>query len=128
MLAVRKRDPLFINFVPKTAEEAVDRYMRCKRRGLRAYMIPECLIACAQALDEDEAEKFEAWIVNPEGEEISADKLVPIDTSARNKEVFDKCAERCEALIEKAVPINRLMIQSTQQSQEDEKEAPEEQQ
>ena len=62
MLSVRKQDPLFINFVPKTAEEAVDRFIRCKNRGLKAYLIPECLIACAQALDDIESEKFERWI------------------------------------------------------------------
>ena len=126
MLSVRKRDPLFINFVPKTAEEAVDRYMRCKERGLRPFMIPECLIECAKGLNEEEAGKFEAWLINPEGEEPEQKNLVEIKTNMQNKEIFDKCAERCEALIAKAKPIDRLMITAAQEDQEDEKEAPEE--
>ena len=65
MLSVRKQDPLFINFVPQNAEEAVDRFVRCKRRGLKAYLVPECLISCAKGLPPEEIEKFEKWIVNP---------------------------------------------------------------
>ena len=124
MLSVRKQDPLFINFIPKTAEEAVDRYMRCKKRGLRPFMIPECLIECAKGLNEDEAGKFEAWLINPEGSEPEQKNLVEINTNLQNKKIFDQCAERCEALIAKAKPIDRLMI--TAANQEDEKEAPEE--
>ena len=33
-MEVWKADPLFTNFVPKTAVEAVDRYIRCRRKGL----------------------------------------------------------------------------------------------
>ena len=75
MLSVRKQDPMFVNFVPRNAEEAVDRFIRCKRRGLKAYLIPECLISCAQALPPDEMEKFETWIVNPR-DDLSNVKLV----------------------------------------------------
>jgi len=66
MLSVRKQDPLFVDFVPRDAEEAVDRFMRCKLRGLKAYLVPECLIACSQSLSPEEMEKFETWIVNPQ--------------------------------------------------------------
>ena len=55
MLSVRKQDPLFINFVPQNAGEAVD---RCKRRGLKAYLVPECLISCAKGLPSEEIEKW----------------------------------------------------------------------
>ena len=65
MLGVRKQDPEFVAFTPKTAEEAVDRFVRCKRRGLKAYLVPECLIACAHGLPPSELEKFESWIINP---------------------------------------------------------------
>jgi hypothetical protein len=96
MLSVRKKDPLFINFEPKTAEEAVDRFIRCKNRGLKAYLIPECLIKCAQALDEDECEKFEKWIVNPQGDLPGPGKLVRSDLNERNLEVFEESAKRVE--------------------------------
>ena len=96
MLSVRKQDPLFINFVPKTAEEAVDRFIRCKNRGLKAYLIPECLIACAQALDDVEGEKFENWIINPEGPPPEPGKLVRSDLNERNFKVFEESAKRVE--------------------------------
>ena len=100
MLSVRKQDPLFINFVPKNAEEAVDRYVRCKRRGLKPYLIPECLISCAQGLSPEELEKFERWIVNPEGN--TDDKMELVETKqlqAENAAVFEENAKRVESLL-----------------------------
>ena len=100
MLSVRKQDPLFINFVPQTAEEAVDRYIRCKRRGLKPYLIPECLISCAQALNPTELEKFENWVVNPEGN--ADDKMDLVETKqmqADNAAVFEENAKRVERLL-----------------------------
>ena len=76
MLNVRKQDPLFTNFMPRNAEEAVDRYVRCRRNGLKQMLIPECLIACARGLRGIELDKFENWIINPGGD-LSRFKLVP---------------------------------------------------
>ena len=39
---VRKQDPTFTNFVPATAAEAVDRYVRCRKNGLKPMLVPEC--------------------------------------------------------------------------------------
>ena len=100
MLSVRKQDPLFVNFVPKNAEEAVDRFIRCKRRGLKPYLIPECLIACAQGLPPDEMEKFEAWIVDPEGNTSGGASMQLVETKEmqqRNQQVFDENVKRVEA-------------------------------
>ena len=100
MLSVRKQDPLFVNFVPKNAEEAVDRFIRCKRRGLKSYLIPECLIACAQGLPPDEMEKFEAWIVDPEGNTSGGASMQLVETKEmqqRNQQVFDENVKRVEA-------------------------------
>ena len=48
----RRADPTFTNWEPKTAYEAVDRFTRCQRNGLKAVMIPECLIKCSRRLPE----------------------------------------------------------------------------
>ena len=107
MLSVRKQDPLFINFVPQTAEEAVDRYIRCKRRGLKPYLIPECLISCAQALSPTELEKFENWIVNPEGlaDKVPTQNLIETkQMQADNAAVFEENAKRVERLIKNEIP------------------------
>ena len=123
MLSVRKQDPLFINFVPKTAEEAVDRYMRCKRRGLKPYLIPECLIACAQGLPPDEMEKFEAWIVDPEGNTGGGAPMQLVETKEmqqRNQQVFDENVKRVEAkMLECSLNNDEKMLEAC--SQDDEK-------
>ena len=64
---VRKQDPTFTNFVPRNAAEAVDRYVRCRRNGLKPMLVPECLIECAKGLDAKQLDMFENWIINPNG-------------------------------------------------------------
>ena len=50
MQLVRKTDPTFTNYVPRTAVEAVERFVRCRNNGLRPMLIPECLIECSRGL------------------------------------------------------------------------------
>ena len=76
---IRKADPTFTGFVPRTAAQAVDRYVRCRRNGLKPMLVPECLIACATGLSSDERELFETWIINPTGS-LEGVELVPDDT------------------------------------------------
>ena len=76
---VRKQDPTFTNFVPATAAEAVDRYVRCRKNGLKPMLVPECLIECARGLVGPELDKFENWIINPNADLENVD-LVPFDT------------------------------------------------
>jgi hypothetical protein len=79
MQDVRKQDPTYTNFVPKTAAEAVDRYVRCRKNGLKPMLVPECLIACAGGLKGAELDKFEDWIINPNADLDEVD-LVPFDS------------------------------------------------
>ena len=58
MQNLRKVDPTFVNFAPSTAEEAVDRFVRCRRNGLKPYLIPEFLIACAASLPAEEEDVY----------------------------------------------------------------------
>ena len=80
---VRKADPTFTAFVPRTAAEAVDRYVRCRKNGLKPMLVPECLIQCAQGLNEEQIELFENWIINPNG--AITGKLVPENASRTTK-------------------------------------------
>ena len=79
MQDVRKQDPTFTNFVPKTAAEAVDRFVRCRKNGLKPMLVPECLIACAGGLKGTELDKFEDWIINPNAD-LDNVELVPFDS------------------------------------------------
>ena len=82
----RRADPTFTNFKPTTAYEAVDRFTRCQRNGLKALMIPECLIKCSLNLPPGELDKFEEWIINPNGLDFS--KSVPDDRIQRDNEIM----------------------------------------
>ena len=85
---IRKMDPTFTGFVPRTAAEAVDRYVRCRRNGLKPMLVPECLIACAAGLPPDQMGFFEDWIINPNGSLEGLD-LVPNDRiRAENEKLF----------------------------------------
>ena len=91
----RRADPTFTNWKPKTAYEAVDRFTRCQRNGLKSIMIPECLIECSASLPEPELDKFEEWIINPQGLDFS--KAVPDDSIRKhNEEIFKTNLERDE--------------------------------
>ena len=96
---IRKADPTFTGFVPRTAAQAVDRYVRCRRNGLKPMLVPECLIACATGLSPDELELFETWIINPNGS-LEGVELVPDDTiRASNEKIFRETALRVSATL-----------------------------
>lgn len=63
----RKADPTYVNFVPHTAAEAIDKFHRYKKRGVPPNLWPEVFVECATELPEPEMDKFEAWLVNPNG-------------------------------------------------------------
>jgi hypothetical protein len=91
----RKADPSFVNWKPETAYDAVDRFTRCQRNGLKAIMIPECLIECSANLPEPELDKFEEWIINPNGLDFS--KAVPDDNiTAHNASQYEQVVDKRE--------------------------------
>ena len=87
-----------------TAAEAVDRYVRCRRNGLKAYLVPECLIECAKGLSSEEMTKFEDWIINP-GPDLNKLKMVEVKAIREsNDAVFEENVKRVEARISEHVP------------------------
>jgi len=104
MQDIRKQDPTFTNFVPRTAAEAVDRYVRCRRNGLKPMLVPECLIACARGLQGSELDKFENWIINPTCD-LDNVELVPMNSiREHNDAVFEENAARIEAGLADEIP------------------------
>ena len=123
MLGVRKTDPRFVNFVPRTAEEAVDRYIRCRRNGLKAYLVPECLIDCAKALEPEEMSKFENWIVNPQRDLTKLDLVEQKAIRSSNDAVFASNEKRIEAQLDSLPPVP-MEAQHAVQTVDDEKMPP----
>ena len=64
----RLADPEYIDFEPKTVEEAILKFRRLQNKGIEGWMFPEALIGCGSSLTEDEMTKFESWMINPAGE------------------------------------------------------------
>jgi hypothetical protein len=64
----RLADPEYIDFEPKTVEEAILKFRRLQKKGIEAWMFPETLIRCGAGLTDDEMAKFESWMINPTGE------------------------------------------------------------
>ena len=64
----RFADPEYIDFEPKTAEEAILKFRRLQSKGIEAWMFPETLIKCGGKLPDAEMAKFESWMINPCGE------------------------------------------------------------
>ena len=102
---VRKADPKFTNFVPRTATEAVDRYVRCRRNGLKPMLVPECLIECAKGLDEKQLDLFEAWCICPD-RSLDNVKLVPANTIRLANEAIYR--ENCKRLGEPPLPLEKM--------------------
>ena len=68
----RLSDPAYVEFQPVTVEQAILRFRRLQARGLSPWRYPECFVECARKLPSAEVAKFEAWIVNPQGEDANA--------------------------------------------------------
>ena len=105
MQDVRKQDPTFTNFVPRTAADAVDRYVRCRRNGLKPMLVPECLIACAVGLKGSELDNFEKWIINPNAD-LDKVKLVRDDSIRLYQELHETPPLPCESDDEKKMQID----------------------
>ena len=101
-MSLWKVDPTFTNYVPKTAAEAVDRYVRCRNNGLKAMLIPECLIECARGLKEQELDKFEQWIINPSGDLSGVELVEQKGIREANDVVFQETLARVTADMQKA--------------------------
>ena len=97
-----KVDPTFTNYVPKTAAEAVDRYVRCRNNGLKAMLIPECLIECARGLKEQELDKFEQWIINPSGDLSGVELVEQKGIREANDAVFQETLARVTGNMEES--------------------------
>ena len=71
----RKADPNYTGFVPKTAAEAIDLFSRHRRRGVPVALWPETFIHVARALNDAELDRFQEWLVNPQGPRTTAGPL-----------------------------------------------------
>ena len=105
MDSIRKMDPKFTGFVPNTAAEAVDRYVRCRRNGLKAMLIPECLIQCAAGLTSAELDKFEGWIINPNRDLDNLDLVESTGINKANDAVHAETVARVEEHLSNLPPL-----------------------
>ena len=103
MEAVRRANPKFVNFRPRTAVDAVEQFCRMQRNGLAPERIPEALIQCAECLPDREIDMFEQWIVNP----VDVEGMDAAVIGNENKRVHDQLVQehelRCSPSINESV-------------------------
>ena len=103
MEAVRRANPKFTNFKPRTAVDAVEQFCRMQRNGLAPERIPEALIQCAECLPDRESDMFEQWIVNP----VDVEGMDAAVIGNENKRVHDRLVQehelRCSPSINESV-------------------------
>ena len=101
-MEIWKADPRFTKYVPTTAAEAVGRYVRCRTNGLAAMMIPECLIECSRGLSENELDKFEQWVINPQADLSNVDLVEVTAIREANDDLWVEAVDRVNGKIDKA--------------------------
>ena len=100
----RKSDPNYTAFVPKTAAEAIDLFTRHRRLGVPVSLWPETFVHVARNLDDAELDRFQEWLVNPQGPRTTAGPL------------YEPCpeveAERIELAEEADARDGKLLLQA----------------
>ena len=79
MTDFRKSDPTYLNWKPRTASEAIEKFYRHKKLGVPPHLWPEVFVDCASELPDAESIKFEAWLVNPQGQALKAPTVTATD-------------------------------------------------
>ena len=63
----RKADPSYVGFVPKTAAEAIDLFCRYRKLGVSPNQWPETFVQVCRELPEAEIDRFQEWLICPQG-------------------------------------------------------------
>ena len=91
----RKADPTYLGFKPKTAEEAIDLFYRHKLLGVPVHLWPEVFVKCAADLKDAELDKFESWLVNPQGEPTGPTlEAVDVENEKLRKQLLAEATRR----------------------------------
>lgn len=64
----RFADEKYTGFVPKDAGQAIMKFRRLQATGISPFQYPETFVECAKDLNDQEAAKFEDWLICPQGE------------------------------------------------------------
>ena len=96
MADFRKSDPTYVNWKPATASEAIDKFYRQRNLGVPPHLWPEVFVDCASELSDTELGKFEAWIVNPQGQDLPAPvtTAVDIENEMERKQLLEEATAR----------------------------------
>ena len=107
----RKADPTYTSFKPCTAEEAINKFYRHKNLGVPPHLWPEIFVQCAASLPDAELQKFEMWLVCPQGE--------PTGTELKQIDVENEKLRL--QLLKEAEARDTPMLHVVQEEQDDEK-------
>ena len=71
----RKSDRNYTAFLPTSAAEAIDLFTRHRRLGVPVSLWPETFVHVARGLNDAELDRFQEWLVNPQGPRSTAGPL-----------------------------------------------------
>ena len=73
----RKADPTYTEFTPTTAAEAIDLFVRHRNLGVPVSQWPETFIHVSKNLPENELDRFQEWLILPQGPALTGQMYVP---------------------------------------------------
>ena len=111
----RKADPNYVGFVPTTAAEAIDLFCRFRRLGTPPTQWPETFVHVSRALPDEEIDRFQEWLVCPQGP-ATGQTFVPCpEVEAERKQLMQEAEARdmvdIEEDDEKMPPVPPLVRQ-----------------
>ena len=90
----RKADPSYVGFVPQTAAEAIDLFCRYRKLGVSPNQWPETFVHVCRELPEAEIDRFQEWLICPQGP-ASGQTFEPCpEVEAERKQLLKEAEDR----------------------------------
>ena len=90
----RKADPSYVGFVPTTAAEAIDLFCRYRKLGVSPNQWPETFVHVCRELPAAEIDRFQEWLICPQGP-ATGQTFVPCpDVEAERKQLLKEAEAR----------------------------------
>ena len=90
----RKADPNYVGFVPTTAAEAIDLFCRYRKLGVSPNQWPETFVHVCRELPESEIDRFQEWLICPQGP-ATGQTFVPCpEVEAERKQLLKEAEAR----------------------------------
>ena len=105
----RKADPSYLGFVPTTAAEAIDLFCRHRKMGVPPSQWPETFVHVCRELPEPEIDRFQEWLICPQGPATGPTFVPCPEIEAERKQLLKEAEARDRMDIEEDEKIDEEM-------------------